>query len=162
MDVQAVTDTLLALDQAVIMDIFWTMIPFILLPIALVLIFLSYRMRLAQYILLDHPRVGSIFALMCSFRMMKKQGWKLFWLDLRLGWYYVLNLLLAMLCYGELLLPLVGVSAEGGMLLTFLFYALALVGQLGLYVWQKPQVMTAYALFYEALLPKDEAKTEEI
>lgn len=159
----ALTQLLLELDHQELMKIFWSMMPFMVLPAVVVLVPLSYRLRLAQYILLDQPRLGAMYALLLSFKLMKNNCLKLFTLDLRLWWFYALEILVTALCYGELLLPLVGVTPEGnGVLLSFLFYAVALLGQLGLYVWQKSQVATAYALFYDSLLPKEEPQTEEI
>ena len=59
---------------------------------------------------------------------------------------------MAALCYGDYLLPLAGVtlpiSREGAM---YLFYALALVAELGLYAWKKNQVFVTYALAYDQL-----------
>ena len=59
---------------------------------------------------------------------------------------------MAALCYGDYLLPLAEVtlpiSREGAM---YLFYALALVAELGLYAWKKNQVFVTYALAYDQL-----------
>ena len=41
------------------------------------------------------------------------------------------------------------------MLASFLFYALGLALQIGLYAWQKPQIIASYGLFYDDLLPKE-------
>lgn len=154
-DTTALTQLLLELDHKELMGIFWSMIPFLAIPALAVIIPVSYRLRLAQFILMDQPQVGALFAVVLSFRLMKKNCVKLLQLDLRFWWFYALEIVVQILCYGDLLLPLVGV--EPGMnvvLASFIFYALALVGQAGLYVWQKPQVFTSYALFYDALLPK--------
>jgi hypothetical protein len=160
-DSAAVLDLVTVLDQQTIKAIAWSAAPFLVIPPLVVLIPLSYRLRLAQYLLLDQPRMGAMAAIMFSFRLMKKNCLKLFVLDLRLWWFYILELLVLALSYGDLLLPLVGATAEGGgVLLTFLFYALALACQVGLYVWQKPQVMASYVLFYDGLLPKEEDQAE--
>jgi uncharacterized membrane protein len=161
LDTLTVTEVLLNMEQRELMRIFRSMLPFLLLPAAVILIPLSYRVRLAQYILLDRPKLGAIYALLLSFKLMKKRCLQLFVLDLRLWWFYTLEILVQVLCYGDLLLPLVGVTPKGSVvLLSFLFYALALACQLGLHMWQKPQVMTAYALFYDGLLPKEEVQAE--
>lgn len=160
-DPAAAAELLLNLDPQMMQTIFWHGMPFLVIPTAAVLIPLAYRLRLAQYILLDQPQAGAMFAMLLSFRLMKKQGWKLFALDLRLWWFYGLEMLVVALCYGDLLLELTGVTLGGnGVLLSFLFYALALACQVGLYVWKKPQVMTAYALFYDRLLPREETQDE--
>lgn len=160
-DTEALTQMLMDLDQEILMEIFWSILPFMVIPAAVVLIPLCYRLRLAQYILLDQPQAGAMFAMMLSFRLMKQQGWKLFGLDLRLWWFYGLEILVLALCYSDLLLELAGVPlGSNGVLLSFLFYALALACQVGLYVWKKPQVTTAYALFYDRLLPREESDEE--
>lgn len=156
-DTAALTQLLLELDDKELMGIFWTMIPFMALPALAVIIPVSYRLRLAQFILMDQPQAGALFALVLSFRLMKNNCMKLLQLDLRFWWFYALEIVVQILCYGDLLLPLVGVELGMDVVLaSFLFYALALVGQAGLYVWKKPQVFTAYALFYDALLPKEQ------
>lgn len=156
-DTAALTQLLLELDHRELMGIFWSMIPFMVLPALVVIIPVSYRLRLAQFILMDQPQVGALFAIVLSFRLMKNNCVKLLRLDLRFWWFYALEVLVQILCYGDLLLPLVGVElGMSGVLASFLFYALALVGQTGLYVWQKPQVFTSYALFYDGLLPKEQ------
>lgn len=156
-DTAALTQMLLELDPKELMGIFWTMIPFLVLPALALIIPVSYRLRLAQYILMDEPPVGALFAIVLSFRLMKSNCVKLFRLDLRFWWFYALEVLVQILCYGDLLLPLVGVElGMDALLASFLFYALALVGQAGLYVWQKPQVFTSYALFYDGMLPKEQ------
>ena len=156
-DTAALTQMLLELDPKELMGIFWTMIPFLVLPALALIIPVSYRLRLAQYILMDEPPVGALFAIVLSFRLMKNNCVKLFRLDLRFWWFYALEVLVQILCYGDLLLPLVGVKlGMDALLASFLFYALALIGQAGLYVWQKPQVFTSYALFYDGMLPKEQ------
>ena len=86
---------------------------------------------------------------------MKKNCAKLFLLDLRFWWFYGLEIVVQLLCYADLLLPLVGVQlGMNGVLASFLFYALALVCQVGLYAWKKPEVFTSYSLFYDDLLSK--------
>lgn len=160
-DSAALLDLMATLDQQTINAIAWSALPFLVIPPLAVLIPLSYRLRLAQYLLLDQPRRGAMAAIVLSFRLMKKNCLKLFTLDLRLWWFYALEVLVLLLSYGDMLLPLAGVASENnGVLLTFLFYTLALICQFGLYIWQKPQVMASYVLFYEGLLPKEDAQTE--
>ena len=67
----------------------------------------------------------------------------------------MLEVVVGVLCYGDLLLAAFGVDwGTTGWLASLLFYALALGVQMGLYVWKKPQVFTSYALFYKILLPR--------
>ena len=155
-DTATLMQLLLELEHSALMGIFWSMLPFMALPVLAIVIPVSYRLRLANFILMDEPRVGALFAIALSFRLMKKNCVKLFLLDLRFWWFYALEVMVQLLCYGDLLMPLFGVElGMNGVLASFLFYALALLCQTGLYVWQKPQVFTSYALFYDSLLPQE-------
>lgn len=153
-DIEAVQQMLLALDYGALMQLLLPMLPFLFLPGLIAVILLSYRMRLAPYVLMDEPRCGAIYAITMSFKLTKKHTLELFRLDLNFWWFYLLELLITALCYGDMLLPLLGAKlAMDPVLATFLFYALALIGQVGLYVWQKPQIFATYALFYDSLIP---------
>lgn len=155
----AMIDLIAAQDQQVLRSITLSSLIFLGIPPLVVLIPLAYRLRLAQYILVDRPRLGAMFALMLSFKLTKHQCRKLFALDLRFWWFYALEILVQILCYSDLLLPLLGLElGMNGVLASFLFYALALVCQTGLYVWKKPQVLTSYALFFDHLLPTEEGQ----
>lgn len=161
MDVNAMNQIVQQMGEDTIMEIFWAMLPFMVLPAVIIIIPVAYRMRLAPYILMDEPRCGAVYAIAMSIRLTKKHCWQLFRLDLRFWWFYALEVLISVLCYGDLLLSLLGVElGMNGILASFLFYALALVCQLGLYVWKKPQIFTSYALFYHHLLPKEEEESE--
>ena len=152
----ALTQLLMQLDYDSLLRLFWSMAPFLLLPALIACLLLSYRLRLAQFLLMDHPEMGALFAILQSIRLSKRNCLKLFRLDLHFWWFFALEVLVQVLCYGDLILPLLGVELNmNGVLASFLFYALALVCQVGLYVWKKPQIMASYALFYDHLLPQE-------
>ena len=156
MDTAALTAMLMELDQATLMRIFWSMLPFLALPVLIAVVILSYRLRLSQYILMDKPQMGALFATFGSIRLTKKNCLRLLKLDLRFWWFYALETLIAVVCYGDLILPMLGVDlGMNEMLASFLFYALGLALQIGLYAWQKPQIIASYGLFYDDLLPKE-------
>lgn len=142
-------------DQAVMTAAAWA-IPFILCGMAVAAVPVIYRLRLMDYILLDQPRKGAFFALRASKALMKGKRLALFKLDLSFWWFYLLELLIAAVCYSDLILPAVGIdpgiSADTAF---FAFYALALVCQIGLYAWKKPMLLTAYGRFYDSLLPQE-------
>lgn len=161
-DIEALQNLLLEMDFDALLNMALTMGCFLFLPGLIVIVLLSYRMRLAPYLLMDEPRCGAVYAILMSFRLTKKHSWELFRLDLHFWWFYLLDGVIAVLCYGELILPLMGVNLGiDPVLASFLFYALALALQVGLYVWQKPQIFATYALFYDALLPRQEEEPEE-
>ena len=127
-------------------------IPFMLGGVLLLVTPVYYRLRMMDYVLMDEPRAGALYAMLRSIQITKKQCLALFRLDLRFWWFYLLQLLTVVLCYGDLLLPLLGVelgmSAVGA---SYLFYALALVAELALYAWKRNQVFVTYALVYDEL-----------
>lgn len=156
MNIEAALQVLEGLDDKAILHMILTALPFTVLPGLIVIILLSYRMRLAPYILMDEPRCGAVFAVIMSFKLTRKHTLELFRLDLNFWWFYVLEAVIAVLCYGELILPLLGLELGiNPVLASFLFYALALVCQTGLYIWQKPRIFATYALFYDGLIPRE-------
>lgn len=158
-DTGAVTDLLENLDEATLMNLMLSMLPFLLIPMAALLIPVVYRMRFAEYVLMDDPRCGAFFAVMVSFRLTKGNCMKIFKLDIRYWWFYALEVLVSLLAYGDVLLPLFGVPLSMSTITaSMVFYVLALGGQLVLYTWKKPQVFTTYALLYDRLLPREEVQ----
>ena len=115
-----------------------------------------------RYLVLD-AHMGAFQALKTSARITGGQKWSLAKLDLHFWWFYGLEALISILCYGDLLLPLLGVDlGMNGTLASFVFYALALACQIGLYAWQKPRIMASYALFYHDLLPKEPPEETQV
>ncbi len=111
-----------------------------------------YHFRMAAYVLLEQPERGALRAMGASWKIMRGSCLPLLRLDLQLLWYPLLELLITAVCYGDQLLPLLGISlplseAAG----FFLFFAASLVLQLGLSLWQQNRVSVTYALFYTAL-----------
>lgn len=153
----AMQEILQSLDQHALMSLLLGMLPYILIPALLLMIPLSYRLRLAQFVVMDEPRVGALYALSQSMRLMRRRCKRLFLLDLRFWWFYALELVVLAVCYGDVLLPYLGVSlAMSPEAASLVFYAVGLALQLALHWWTKPQVMTAYAGFYNRLRPRQE------
>lgn len=121
------------------------------------LIPVSYRLRMVNYVLMDDPKAGAFRAVGQSRVMMKGNCNALLRVDLGLWWYHVLTVLILVLSYGNLLLPMLGVSlpmsADAAM---YLFYALGLIAQLAQYYFLYPKVGTVYALCYDCVRPKEE------
>lgn len=160
-DADALTALLENLDEETLVGILLGMLPFLLVPMALMLIPVAYRLRLAQYILMDEPGCGALMAITLSFAMTKGNCLKLLKLDLRYWWFYLLEVVVILLGFADVLLPLLlpGLEANATVLAT-VFYVVALGGQLALYAWKKPQVYTTYALFYHRLIPQQQPQTE--
>lgn len=114
-----------------------------------------YRLRFAEYILLEGE--GGRRAMVCSMQLTKGSCWQIFKLDLQFWWFYLLLALSAILCYGDLLLPLAGVTLPmNSTVSSLLFYIAAILLQGYLYLRYQAQRQTTYALAYDALQPRAE------
>lgn len=103
-----------------------------------------YRIRLTEYVILDNRGIRAFPAMLISATLLRRRCWQLFKLDLRFWWYYGLKVLCILLCYGEVVLQMLGISlpmGEDGAFL--LFYVLYLLMLLGVEVCFRPRVDTA-------------------
>ena len=131
--------------------------------LCLVYIPISYRLRLVNYSVLENPREGALVAFRRSFRLMRGNCLEMFLLDLSFWWYYLLQILINLVCYGDLILSLAGVSLPwSGELSFFLFDILALAGQFVLYFLARNKVEVTYVTAYHVLSPyrPQQEKTE--
>lgn len=158
-----VMDSSVVLDEATLMAVGESMIPmlWIMLAVSLVLMVpLHYRFRMVNFSLADDPRLGAIHALSKSRRMMRRNCFALFRLDLSLWWFYAAQTLISLVCYGDILLPMVGVDFPWSSEVSYyLFLVLSLGMQIGLYYFGMNRVYGAYAVAYDVLqedLPKPE------
>lgn len=118
-----------------------------------------YRLRFAEYLVMDHPEVRAIAALRISKAIMYRNCMNLFRLDLSFWWFYALEAATVLLAFGDVILAAVGiqipVSAEAAL---FIAYAVGLGARLALHVWAKNRVSVTYACMYDALMtPPEEA-----
>lgn len=135
----------------------WPMHVLMLLLTLGLIIPMSYRLRLGDYVLLDEPKAGAFRAFSRSRELMKGNCWALFRLDLHLWWFYGLTALVAVIDYGAELLALLGVALPGSFdLWSYAFYGLSLLAQAGVYYFLYCRVGVTYALAYESLLPKQQ------
>lgn len=148
-----------ALDEAYVPLLCCSLVSFLVLATPF-----FYRLRMAQYILLEDPQMGAFAALLQSNRMMKGNMWALIRLDLSFWWFYALDVLVSVICYADKLLMLVGVTLPVSVdVAFFVSFAVYLVCQLALYWWRKNEVSTTYAAFYEALKqPQPQPKPQPI
>ncbi len=145
------------MNQEQMLSLTLKMLPFVGGGMLLLFLPVAYRLRLSELVLMDHPDRGAFWALVVSLRLMRGKVWQFVKLDLRFWWFYGLWLLTAVICWGDLLLGAAGV--ELGMsadVAAFVFLALGLLAQLGLFVWKKDVVAMTYAMAYDGLLPKEE------
>lgn len=153
----------LTLDESTLSSLAGASIPLFLIFLAVCLALvvpILYKYRMADFVLLDHPEAGALYALRESRKMMQGSRWGLFRLDLSFWWYYVLALLAAALAYGDVLLELAGVSLPMGEdAAYFLFYFLSVAANFGLLYCLYNKVNVTYALAYGQLKPKEAAQS---
>ena len=119
---------------------------------AIALVPILYRIRLAEFVVLDHKEARAFPAMLTSSNLLRRRGWQLFKLDLQFWWYYGLKALILVVCYADSLLALAGVTLPMGedaaFLLTYVIYMALLFG---VDVCFRPRVKAAYACAYDAL-----------
>ena len=165
-------ETLMAggLDQATLMDAVASMTQDAIVPITILCglcflaggVFLFFRFRLAELWLMDHPNKGALAALRSS-RMAMRGNWKaMFKIDLSFWWFYLLDLLVTILCYGDVILDAVGLEMTTNAFSHYLiFFSLYVWAQMALYWWKRNEVAVTYAHAYMELCPK-EAEEEPV
>lgn len=110
---------------------------------------LYYRLRMADYILLDDPKLGAMQAVRMSTLLTLRKRMQLFLLDLRFWWFYLgLGLCMAV-CYLPLILSWFGVVLPQWA--DYACYGGYLVLQFGLTVAAQNRVEATWAVAYEAL-----------
>lgn len=123
---------------------------------AILVIPMAYHYRMANYCLLENPRAGALAAMRKSKFMMHRNRFNLAKLDLGFWWYYILGLLAQVVCYGDSILPLLGVALPVSSTAAFyLFYGLYLVALFAINYAFRNYVEVTYIKAYEALLPPE-------
>lgn len=148
------------LDEATVLQAGEMMIPmFIMFGVIYlaVVIPLAYRFRMANYALMDAPRAGAIAALRESRKMMQGNCVHLLKLDISLWWFYLLDVLVTALCYGDLILPMLGIELPfSSSVSTYVFYGLYLAALFAVSYFLRNSVETTYIMAYEAIHEKKE------
>ena len=154
-DTDQMYDYLYSLDMDQIMVLLRSMIPMMVIGCVLasvLLIPLLYRVRMAEYVILDQKGVRGIGAMILSAALLRRRRWQLFKLDLRFWWYYGLKLLCTVLLYGDMILEALGVVLPVGSGMAYvLTYVLYLGGLFAVEISFRPRVETAYACAYVQL-----------
>lgn len=149
---QMTSDSTYVPSEEALMDAMLSFLPFLGIVMAVLIIPLSYRLRMADYVLMDQPKRGAFFAIRTSLLLTRRNCLKLLKLDLSFWWFYMLEAIVLAVYYGDVLLQLanvdVGLPSD---VLMFIACAAGLLLQLVLYTWRKNQVATAYAVTYECL-----------
>lgn len=140
------------------------MVPLLIIG-AVVIIAISlpviYHYRLASYFLLDSDQPRAFAAMRSSRKLMRYLCIDMFKLDASFWWFYLLEVLTGVLCYGDLILGWMGVTLPfDATFAYFLFFALYLIGQLALYLWRKNEIDVTYACAYEFLRSNHDPKPQ--
>lgn len=115
-------------------------------------VFYSYRM--VNYVIIDKPAIGALMALRESKRMMRGNRLQLLKLDVSLWWYYLSVAAAMVLCYGDVLLPMLGVTMPVSETVAFFgFYVLYLAASFAVHFFLRNRAEVCYALAYDAVKP---------
>jgi len=144
----------LALDDAMLVPVMEAMLPMMLIFALLYLVLsipVSYRLRMYRFCLIDAPRAGALRAIATSRRILRRNCFRLFRLDLSFWWYHGLLFIASVIQ----MLPLLGLPLP----LSFdaqyyLFYGIYLVLVCAAYMLMRNRVETTYAAAYETLREK--------
>jgi len=151
-----VMDSGIMVDEAVMLEAMDAVMPMIWIMLAVCLVIMVpvyYRFRMVDFALADDPRKGALHAMVKSRRMMRRNCFALFRLDLTLWWFYLAQIAVNLICYGDLLLPALGVTLPWSNEISYyLFYGLSLVSQFALYYFGMNRVYSVYAVAYDALM----------
>lgn len=146
------------LDDATLLQATEMMMPMMVIFVlvyAAVIIPLGFWFRMSNYALLDDPRGGAMAALRASRKMMRRNCLNLFKLDLSFWWFYLLGALATVLCYGDMLLPLLGIQLPFNETVSyFLFYGLYLAALFAITYFLRNQVEATYIMAYESIHEK--------
>ena len=119
---------------------------------AIVLAPVLYRVRLAEYVILDHKEARAFPAMLVSASLLRRRCWQMLKLDLQFWWYYGLKVLLLAICYADSLLAMLGVTlpvnGDVAFLVSYVVYLALLFCVDACFL---PRVKTAYACAYDAL-----------
>lgn len=122
-----------------------------------------YQYRLTSYLLIDNPKLRPFAILHKSRQLMKRNRIAMFRLDVSLWWYYLLSLVASVAGYGDMLLPLLGITLPWSETVGyFLFYGVYLVLQLVICYLFLNRVSITYALAYQSLCPKEEPENNVV
>ena len=153
-------NTELVIDDATYAALMNAMIPaFVICGVLMLLIGgpVIYNYRMVNYIIVDRPAIGAMMALRESKRMMRGNRFALLKLDLSLWWYHGAFGLASVLCYSDLLLPMMGVDLPVSETVAFFgSYALYLAASFAVHFFLRNRVEVAYSLAYDAVKPEEQ------
>ena len=147
-----------AMDEAMALEMFGYIVPLILVIclvfLAILLPFL-FRMRMAQFCLLDDPRGRAMAAIRESSRMMRGRFGQMLRLDLRLWYYYGATALAVLVLWLDLILALLGIPFPmDSELFAMVLVIASVLLQFVTHVFLRPAAEVTYLTAYDALREK--------
>ena len=123
---------------------------------ALAAVPLWYSYRMIPYVIIDKPGMGALVVLRESKQMMRKNRLSLLKLDISFWWYHGLIFLAQAVCYGDVILPMLGIPLPGNKdVWYFLFMAVYFALLFAAYYFLRSRVEVSYALAYDAVRPEE-------
>lgn len=150
------------LDDATLFAAAQTLVPMMLIWLGLfLLLFIPtfYNYRMTTFCIAEDPRMGALACMHKSKVLLRRNRFALLQLDLSMWWFYAIQVLISLICYGEMILPLVGINLPWSPLFSyFFFFIVSLVIQTLAYYLLMNRVNVAYAVAYDALQHPQEAQ----
>ena len=156
-DPQQVVNTLL-MDEAAMLSFLRAVAPmYAILAVVFLglLIPVSYRLGVAELVILEDPRAGAFRAMSASIKMTRRNCMAFFRLDLSFWWYFLLTAVVAVLPMLDMFLPM---SEATGWAL----YGLSLLIQVLTYYFLRPRLEVSRCLIYNAIRPKPQPTGQAI
>lgn len=159
MDQMSMLNTSVVIDEATYAQLMQAMIPCFAFCGMMMLILggpVFYSFRMANYVIIDKPALGALAALRESKMMMRGNRIQLLKLDISLWWYYLATAAAMAVCYGDILLPMLGVELPVSETVAFFgFYVLYLAASFAILFFLRNRVEVTYALAYDAVKPEE-------
>ncbi len=159
MDQMSMLNTSVVIDEATYAQLMQAMIPCFAFCGIMALILggpVFYSFRMANYVIIDKPALGALAALRESKMMMRGNRIQLLKLDISLWWYYLATAAAMAVCYGDILLPMLGVELPVSETVAFFgFYVLYLAASFAILFFLRNRVEVTYALAYDSVKPEE-------
>ena len=150
----------LVLDDATLYAAAETLVPMMVIWLGLFLLLFVpafYKYRMTTFCIAEDPRMGALAAMHKSKLLLHRNRFALLKLDLSMWWFYALQTLISLVCYGEMILPMVGITLPWDPLFSyFFFFIVSMVIQTIAYYFLMNRVNVAYAVAYDALQQPEE------
>lgn len=161
LDSASILNSTITIDEATITAASAAMWPvFVIFAVVFMVVSLPtfYGFRMVNFCIADNGPRGAIAAMKESRAMMKGHKRDLFKLDLSFWWFFLLEGLIGVIAYLDMILPMVGISLPWSDTISYYgFYVLSLACQVGLYWAYLNRVTVSQAIFYDAIRPQASA-----